>query len=312
MSASPPSATAVAVAVADDDDDDPSVRTTRVHFGPLVGNTPVMKRLFARLERAAASRANVMIVGEAGTGKELVARELLRRSHCPSDERTTIRCSVAPASVGGDVGFAFPDAGVVFLDEVDALSDEAQASLLHVLRGAGRGAVPSQGSVRVIASSCVDLRAEAAAGRFRIDLYHRLAVLDVVVPPLRARLDDLEVLLRALLPLESQAPIAPHVLQRLRARPWPDNVRGLASWGRKNLRATIAIPPMALARRRSLAQFERSYLEDLLASSNGQFALAASRAEVTPRRLDALLDRHRLRTCVSGWASAVEAPGDPD
>ena len=294
------------------DDDDHTVRTTRVHFGPLVGNSPVMKQLFARLERAAASRANVMIEGEAGTGKELVARELLRRSDCPSGERTTIRCSVAPASVGGDVGIAFPDAGVVFLDEVDALSDEAQASLLHVLRSAGRRAVPGQGSVRVIASSCRDLRAEAAAGRFRIELYHRLAVLDVVVPPLRARLDDLEILLRELFPLESQAPMAPHVLRRLRARPWPDNVRGLASWGRTNLRTTMPIAPMALARRRIVAQFERSYLEQLLASSNGQFSLAASRAEVTPRRLDALLDRHGLRTCAIERTSAVEAPGDPD
>ncbi len=207
------------------------------------------------LSRAAASEATVLLEGETGTGKEVVARELHRLSPRADRRFVPVNCAALPptmveselfghrkgAFTGADEDragrFRTADGGTIFLDEIAELPLAVQAKLLRVLES---GEVQPVGSddvltvgVRLIAATNHDLEADVQEGRFRSDLFHRLNVLAFELPPLRERLDDVEALAEEFLGrLRSQRPtraarLTADALALLRAYPWPGNVREL-------------------------------------------------------------------------------------
>ncbi len=225
-------------------------------FHDLVGRSVAMRQVFAQLEKIAPLDVTVLVAGETGTGKELVARALHRGSKRASGPLIVQDCSALPRDLVESVLFghekgAFTGAterragsfeqahgGTLFLDEVGELPLDLQPKLLRVLeqrevRRVG-GSTTQAVDVRVIAATHRDLRAMVAAGTFREDLYYRLGVMTVELPPLRARRDDVPLLAQSLLdgfckryPEMGPRSFAPAVLDRLASNPWPGNVREL-------------------------------------------------------------------------------------
>ncbi len=221
----------------------------------MVGRTPVIRALLDRIEKVAGTPARVLITGENGTGKELVARAIHRGSTRAKKPFVEVNCAAIPSelieselfghmkgSFTGAIGdragkFEQADHGTLFLDEIGDMSLAAQAKVLRVLQDGVvtriGGNKPIQVDVRVLAATNKELEAEIAAGRFREDLYYRLNVVPITVPPLRERREDIEPLvihfLRQLaardgLPARS---ITDDALRRLTGLEWPGNVREL-------------------------------------------------------------------------------------
>jgi DNA-binding NtrC family response regulator len=234
-------------------------------FGELVGESLAMREVFAVLERIAISDATLLVEGETGTGKELVARAVHEASNRRRGPFVAVDCGALPeglleSELFGHVRGAFTgaanarsgmivraDGGTLFLDELGRVSPTLQARLLRVLEE--RTVRPLGGDseravdVRIIAASRDDLDAEVAAGRFRPDLLYRLAVVRVALPPLRTRREDIALLVRDLLRrrgLADQVPSGPG-LDRLSAHGWPGNVREL----RNVIDRAIALAPGA-------------------------------------------------------------------
>jgi len=225
-------------------------RTTS--FGDLIGASPAMHEIFALIRKISSSRSNVLITGESGTGKEVVARTIHftgARAHAPF---VPINCTAMPeglleSELFGHVRGAFTGAhaskrglfeeangGTLFLDEIGDMSPVLQSKLLRVLQDqeirpvGGNKAV--RVDVRVIAATNKDLAAEVSTGRFRQDLYYRLNVIAIHVPPLRERPEDIPLLARAF--LERHAPGRPvtlshDALEVLRRHAWEGNAREL-------------------------------------------------------------------------------------
>jgi two-component system response regulator GlrR len=219
-------------------------------FGEMVADNQEMTRLFGVLRRMAGHHYTVLIVGESGTGKELVARGI--HDHSPRADRPYIALNcgaISPqlfeselfghepgaftdARKRKDGAFHEADGGTIFLDEIGELPESAQAKLLRTLEtgevrrvGANLAQHPD---VRVIAATNRDLAADVASGRFREDLFFRLAVLSVRIPPLRDRPDDLEALSGTLCrKLHPEAFVTPDAMEILREHSWPGNVREL-------------------------------------------------------------------------------------
>ena len=234
-------------------------------FGELVGESLAMREVFAVLERIAVSDATLLVEGETGTGKELVARAVHDASPRRRGPFVAVDCGALPeglleSELFGHVRGAFTgaanarsgmivraDGGTLFLDELGRISPTLQARLLRVLeervvRPLG-GDAERAVDVRVIAASRDDLDAEVAAGRFRPDLLYRLAVVRVALPPLRTRREDIPLLVRDLLRRRGFADEAPSGagLDRLVAHGWPGNVREL----RNVIDRAIALAPGA-------------------------------------------------------------------
>ncbi|MEM6454576.1 MAG: sigma-54 dependent transcriptional regulator [Acidobacteriota bacterium] len=220
--------------------------------GALIGESAAMLRVLDELARVAPSGASVLITGETGTGKELIARRLHALGPRPSGPFVALNCAAVPESLleselfghrrgaftGADrdrVGrFAEADGGTLFLDEIGDMPAAAQAKLLRVLQD-GRveplgGGAPRAVTVRVLAATHRDLRAAVQQGAFREDLYYRLRVVEIALPPLRARDDDVLLLARAFLQAAgcpSSIALDDDAIAALRAHPWPGNVREL-------------------------------------------------------------------------------------
>ncbi len=221
----------------------------------LVGDGEAMQQLRTTIERYADHRTTVLIQGESGTGKELVARAIHDASGRRDRRFVAINCAAIPAQLleselFGHVRGAFTDAardrsglfedadgGTLFLDEIGELPLALQAKLLRVLQ---EGEIRRVGEsttikvdVRLIAATLRDLAGEVAAGRFREDLFYRLNVLPVTVPPLRDRASDIPQLARffarrhALRHKRSELELSDAVIDTLRQQPWPGNVREL-------------------------------------------------------------------------------------
>ncbi|MCZ2498776.1 response regulator [Xylophilus sp. Kf1] len=219
----------------------------------LVGASPAMREVHKRIGLAADSLQPVLVLGETGTGKELVARALHRYSSRAGRPFVAINCSAIPkdlleSELFGHVRGAFSgatadragcfrsaDGGVLLMDEIGDMDLGVQAKILRVLQ---EGEVTPLGGhrtvkvdVRIVAATHRDLAAEVAAGRFRQDLFYRLDVLSIRLPPLRERGDDIlplaaHFLQRAAAPQPPRA-LSEDALQALRAHPWPGNVREL-------------------------------------------------------------------------------------
>ena len=322
--------------------------STRESFGELVGRSVAMRATFALLERAAGSDATVLLEGETGTGKERAAEAIHEASPRNAGPFVVVDCSAIPGNLleselfghekgaftGADrqrVGaFEEADGGTVFLDEIGELALDLQPKLLRVLeqrqvrRVGGSGAAPRAIDVRVVAATNRDLRAEVNAGRFRPDLYHRLAVLRILMPPLRARPDDLPVLVDQLLgrlntPRDGAAAARvrdPAFLATLETFAWPGNVRELKNYLERCLvfaehaeppaggLATTpddAAPAIELdrpyieARERAQARWEQRYFTALMAAHGGKVTRAAQAAGVDRAYLYRLLHRHGIK-----------------
>ncbi|WP_305046633.1 sigma-54-dependent transcriptional regulator [Geoalkalibacter sp.] len=223
--------------------------------GTIIADSPAFRRVFELALRVAPSDSNVLILGESGTGKEVVARAIHRASRRNDQRFLAVNCaalaeSLLESQLFGHVRGAFTGAGqtqkgileeahggTLFLDEIGDVSPALQAKLLRVLQegefipvGAAR---PKRVDVRFLAATNKDLEKEVAAGRFREDLYYRLNVISLSLPPLRERQEDIESLARHFLGKmivktgSAVRRIDPAALEALRAYPWPGNVREL-------------------------------------------------------------------------------------
>jgi two-component system nitrogen regulation response regulator GlnG len=225
--------------------------------GTIVGFCPAMREVYKAIGRVAAQDVPVLITGESGTGKELVARAIYQHGRRAKAPFLALNCAAIPeqlleselfghekgAFTGADrkrIGkFEQVSGGTLFLDEVGDMPSALQAKLLRVLqeqsfeRVGGNETVRTD--VRLIAATHHDLQAEAAEGKFRLDLYYRLDVFTIHLPPLRERGDDLPLLVRHYLRRFSRElgrevqEVAPEALERLRGYSWPGNIRELQS-----------------------------------------------------------------------------------
>jgi DNA-binding NtrC family response regulator len=317
----------------------------------IIGASPSMARLLDRVQTMAASDAPVLITGESGTGKELVARSLHGLSPRKAKPFVAVSCAAFPETLleaelfgherGAFTGavrkregrFKAADGGTLFLDEVAEIPLPAQAKLLRVLQ---EGAFEPLGTntpvhvdVRIISATHRDLKERIAEGRFREDLYYRLNVLDISIPPLRDRRADLTVLVQHFLkqfsPQGSAIPgISPRAWAVLNAYPFPGNVRELEhaiqhavvlARGKEidveHLPADMARkagPPGDLVTRngevRTLAtaakEFERTYLIHALSAAGGKKAVAADMLGISRKNLWEKLKAHGVHDATKG------------
>jgi two-component system, NtrC family, response regulator AtoC len=304
-------------------------------FEEIVGTSPAMRQVFSMVEQVAGADATVLLRGETGTGKELLARAIHRRS--PRADRTfvAVNCSAVPrelmeseffghekgaftGAAGRRIGrFEQADGSTLFLDEVGDLDLSVQTKLLRVLQeheivrvGGDR---PIKVAVRIVAATNRDLEALVKEGRFRDDLYYRLNVIPIRLPPLRERAGDLPALMEHFLGSFArrygrEAPLAPpDLLAAAMAYPWPGNVRELRNvceravlmgWAavapilgaaREEEAASAALPefslPLLEARQRLVERFERDYLTRLLREHKGRIGEVARAAGIAERNL---------------------------
>ena len=253
-------------------------RVLRHEADEMIGASPAMRRLRETVEKAAPTTATVLVSGESGSGKELVARAIHRAS--PRRERALVEvnCAAIPDELieselfGHEKGsftgavrkqagkFVLADGGTIFLDEVGDMSARTQAKVLRVLQNGEVEPVGAERTervdVRVIAATHRDLEAEIAAGRFRDDLFYRLNVVPIRTPPLRERLEDLPLLVDYFVRRYAERnntprrEFAPEAIEHLKAMPWKGNVREL-----KNLveRLLILAPGATIGREEVLA-----------------------------------------------------------
>jgi two-component system response regulator GlrR len=225
-------------------------------FGSLIGHSTAMKMVFAALERTAATNAPVLITGESGTGKELAARAIHQASSRASGPFEVVDCGGLPGSLieselfgrEGDAAegeregaFERAEGGTLFLDELGDLPLALQPKLLRAL-GEGEirrvgGSGPKKVNVRIIASTNRDLRRHVNSGQFRADLFYRLAVIQLRMPPLRERPEDMTLLVRSLLKdiaedrsLEIHIEPDSQLIEALSRHSWPGNVRELRNY----------------------------------------------------------------------------------
>ena len=224
-------------------------------FEEIVGASPALTAVLSRVSKVATSDSTVLITGETGTGKELVARAIHRRSRRASRAFVAVNCAAIPRDLivselfGHEKGaftgavqrrlgrFELADGGTIFLDEVGELSSDTQVALLRVLqerefeRVGGRDRI--RVDVRVIAATNRDLSAAVADGEFRQDLFYRLNVFPLEMPPLRERREDIPVLVEYFIGRYARKAgrtfrrVSKRTLDRLRSYPWPGNVREL-------------------------------------------------------------------------------------
>jgi len=328
------------------------------HFHDLRGNTPQMRRLMAQIARVARTSVPVLILGESGTGKELVARAIHDHSERSAGPFVVVDCgALAPTLVASELfghekgaftgaerthigAFERAQGGTLFLDEVGELSAELQPQLLGALerrqlrRVGGKADIPLD--VRVVTATNRDLRAEVNAGSFRMDVYFRIAVVVLKIPPLRERRSDLPLLVEHFVrqaghegPLEEVLPAG--ALAELERHAWPGNVRELRNWVEATLalgespelfvsgpdaaaQATadaIGCEPALLelpykdARDLLLRRFERRYLDRLVERAGDNVTRAARLARMDRSYLIRLLQRHQKRDGRDGPADEL-------
>jgi PAS domain S-box-containing protein len=281
-------------------------------FEEIVGASPALTAVLSRVSKVATTDSTVLITGETGTGKELVARAIHKQSHRSSRAFVAVNCAAIPRELiaselfGHEKGaftgatqrrlgrFELADGGTIFLDEVGELLPDTQVALLRVLQEREfervGGTQPIQVDVRVIAATNRDLNAAAASGTFRQDLFYRLNVFPLEMPPLRERKEDIPVLVEYFIDRNARKAgknirrVNKKTLQLLQSYPWPGNIRELQnviersvilcetdeftvdeSW----LSAGHAIESR-LALSRSIAAHEKAIIEEALRASNGQ------------------------------------------
>lgn len=327
----------------------------RVNGGALIGRSKKFLDVVRKIPRLAGCHATVLVSGETGTGKDLYARAIHYQSPRKSRPFVPVNCAALPdhlveSELFGHIRGAFTDAacdrkglleeaegGTLFLDEVNSLSLSAQGKLLRFLQDREYRPLGSNkhrvGDVRIIAATNRDLRSLVQELRFREDLYHRLNILSVYLPPLRERSDDILFLAHHFLTTigdehgRPELGLSATARQKLLAYDWPGNVRELQSVIQRSViwsasvqleSEDIDLPQgdqtlssdqpatgraigasedglrFGVAKLKAMQEFERGYLLNLLAQYAGNLTQAAKAAGTGRRSLQRLLQRHQL------------------
>jgi DNA-binding NtrC family response regulator len=306
-------------------------------FGGAVGSTPAMRKLFGTLSRVAATDSTVMLLGETGTGKEMLARAIHEGSPRKAGPFVVLDCgAVAPnlleselfghtkgaftgALAKRDGAFVRAQGGTLVLDEVAELPLELQPKLLRALESRTVKPVGSDEQIevdlRVVAATHRDIDAEVKAQRLRQDLYFRLAVVVVRVPPLRERRDDIPLLVRHFLKSLGRPDfeLSPALLERLMAHPWPGNARELRNVVERALVAEgdplagsigiggpakpdLTTLPFKEAKEQLIESFSREYVQALLERCGGNISEVARTAGIARNWVHHLVTKYGLKT----------------
>jgi len=335
----------------------------QARFESIVGRTPRMIEIFHLIETVAGTDATVLLLGESGTGKELVARAVHERSSRSSRPFLAVNCAaltetLLESELFGHAKGAFTGAiasrrgvfeeahgGTLFLDEIGDVPPTTQVRLLRALQEGEIKPVGSSESrkvdVRVVAATNIDLGRAVAEGSFREDLFYRLNVITVELPPLRERREDIPLLamhflsrLAARRGIDPPA-LSPVVVERLSEHPWPGNVRELENAVERALVLSRGGPigeehlptdfgrvpatpaqrwaeldrPFSEARRETIERFERTYLTDVLQRAGGKVAEAARLAGIDRSNFRRLLVRYRIDPATVGAPGPAKEAG---
>ncbi|MFH2067084.1 MAG: sigma-54 dependent transcriptional regulator [Pseudomonadota bacterium] len=311
---------------------------------------PHMINIYETIRSVAPTIANILLLGETGTGKGLLARLIHIHSNRNDKPFLSVHCGAIPDTLleselfGHEKGaftgavrrkagkFEIADGGTIFLDEIGTISSSAQVKLLQVLQDKTfsrvGGEEPLKADVRIIAATNADLKELAAQGRFRKDLYYRLNVFPIVIPPLRQRVEDIPHMVEVFLKKLNQQygkniqKLHPKVIEALKRYEWPGNIRELENVLERSYilekNGTLMPPsfpleimspdfisaflqepggPLSLneARRLALEDFEQLYVKNLIARNKGKINLSAKEAQITPRQLNRLMSRYRIK-----------------
>jgi two-component system, NtrC family, response regulator GlrR len=323
----------------------PETESVEIHpeprFGRMLGASPVMRKLFADLARIATSDATVLVTGESGTGKELVAEAVHEASRRSAGPLVVVDCGAIPGTLfenelfghergsftGADRAtagaFERAEGGTLFLDEIGELPVELQPKLLRALQSRQvrriGGARPIACDVRIVAATNRDLAREVNRGGFREDLYYRLAVARVHVPPLRDRPGDVSLLVHQFLEDLGADPqrMPSQAIAYLESHTWPGNVRELRNAVERLviapdqvfaerapvapadlLRLTFEVDmnePFKDTKQRIIDEFDRAFMEKLLARHGNNMAAAARATGVDRVSIYKVLGRLGLR-----------------
>ncbi len=327
-----------------------SDRLEDYRFGEIVGtSSPLMQEVFRKVEKIAPTDISVLITGETGTGKELIAREIHNRSGRADKPFITINCGAIPAALleselFGHVKGAFTGAvanqqgkfqaasgGTLFLDEIGEMPIELQVKILRALQervvvriGDTR---PESCDIRILAATNRQLEVEIAQGRFREDLYYRLNVVNIELPPLRARGDDVLVIGRYLLARYAREygtatkGLSPNATVAMRKHNWPGNIRELQNRLKKALvlcDAAVIGPddlglvsdalPAILTLADAKERFQRDYINEVLALNNGNRTKTARDLGVDPRTIFRHLEKEADEPIPGGGAAPPDQP----
>jgi len=328
---------------------------SRIEVDGIIGHTPALRDTLERLRRVAPTDAPVLITGETGTGKELMAQAIHRRSRRASRSMVVAHLAAVPdglvgtelfghergAFTGADrmrIGrFEAADRGTLFLDEVGELSGDMQVALLRALQDGDFERVGANSTrradVRIVAATNRDLEQAMDDGRFRPDLFYRLGVFPIHLPPLRERRDDIPVLAEHFLHRSASklgrsfAGIERASVSRLTAYHWPGNIRQLQNViehsailcdddelhvpedvltrGRGETRQS---PAAVFADTPSLEEIKKRYIRHLVTTTNGNMSKTAEILDVDRRSLYRMMDRYHIplpQRNVNSDASAV-------
>ena len=315
-------------------------------FMEIVGKSPRMHQVFGLVSQAAPSRSTILVAGESGTGKELVAKAIHTNSPRKDKPFVVVNSGSLPpdlleSNLFGHVKGAFTgavyakkglfelaDKGTLFFDEIGNIPLETQAKLLRVMQEREfmrlGGVDTIKVDVRVVAATNVDLRRAVDDGRFREDLYYRLNVIAIQLPPLRQRKEDIPALVNHFVDKysrENDKPVegvTPEVLQSLMDYDWPGNVRELENVIERGVVLTtngrigrelipdhvrsspsfhiphVAVPPEGISLRDVIASFERRLIESTLESTGGVQKDAARLLGLKPTTLNEMIKRHNI------------------
>ncbi|WP_375767981.1 sigma 54-interacting transcriptional regulator [Archangium gephyra] len=317
--------------------------STRESFGRMLGRSIAMRRVFSLLERIAPSDSTVLIEGETGTGKEVAAEGLHEASPRADGPFVVFDCSaVAPTLIesalfGHEKGaftgatverpgvFEQAHGGTLFLDELGELPLELQPKLLRALESREVRPLGSRGTrrvdVRVVAATSRSLAREVDRGRFREDLYYRLSVITLRLPPLRERMEDIALLVRHFekeLRVRSQArgtPLPDEAVEAFLSQSWPGNIRELRnaveralllgnpepgaashSWAPAPGALGVSLEePLLSGRKRVMEAYEREYIERALHETGWNISRAAALAGVGRKFMQQAMTRYGLR-----------------
>jgi transcriptional regulator with GAF, ATPase, and Fis domain len=301
-------------------------RIEQIRFGEILGSSPRMQDIFRKVQKVASTDISVLVTGETGTGKELIARELHSRSNRAKHPFITINCGAIPenlleselfghvrgaftGAVTSKIGrFQAADRGTLFLDEIGEMPLALQVKILRALQEKVVVRVgdtsPEAVDIRIIAATNRDLDVEMKAGRFREDLYYRLNVVQLHLPPLRDRGDDVVVLARYM--VGRYAPeyggrvrgLTPNAIAAIKRHRWPGNIRELENRIKKAVvladRALLGpedldlspddLPPI-LPLADAKEKFQRDYINEILTLNNGNRTKTARDLGVDPRTI---------------------------